>query len=325
MPERYFEKFPKITYSNNEVVDITKRVTLLDRVSENPYVFYPYEITSGERADQFSFRYYDDQYRSWVLYLSNKIIDPYYEWYLENQQFTDFITKKYGSVPDSQQKIKYYRNNWETNKNETIKSSEYNSLTVAQQYYWEPIYQNSSVYGYKRKETNWNKETNKIVRYSVSANSYQLSSFVNNEIVEIVFDNMNSGNGQFVMTNTINVYVNTSLTTNTNLNFVFLRHMRGQYETNNTSGIVVTGNSYIYGTESQVNVAISIVENESTNDAVLVVSNNIPADEEIYWEGVTYFDVENEKNEYNKTIRVMEKNLSDIAVDNLINLMKEPF
>jgi hypothetical protein len=325
MPERYFEKFPKITYSNNEVVDITKRVTLLDRVSENPYVFYPYEISSDERADQFSWRYYEDQYRSWILYLSNKIVDPYYDWYLTNQQFTDFITKKYGSIPDSQQKIKFFRNNWEKNKNENIKFNEYNSLTVAQQYYWEPIYQGANIYGYKRKENDWKKDTNKIVRYSVSATDFQLKSFLNDEIVNIVFDNYNSGNGQFVLSNTINAMVNSYLQTNTNLNFVYLKHMRGQYETNNTSGIVVTGNSYIYGTESQVNVAISIVENESTNDAVLVVANNIPADEEIYWEGVTYYDFENEKNEYNKTIRVMDKTLSDTAVDNLINLMKEPF
>ena len=81
----------------------------------------------------------------------------------------------------------------------------------------------------------------------------------------------------------------------------------------------------MYGTESQVNVAISIVENESTNDSVIVVANNIPVDEERYWESVSYYDYETEKNEYNKTIRVMEKSLSDVAVDNLINLMKEPF
>ena len=60
MPERYFEKFPVITYSNNQVVDITKRVTLLDRVSESPYVFYPYDISNAERADHFSHRYYED-------------------------------------------------------------------------------------------------------------------------------------------------------------------------------------------------------------------------------------------------------------------------
>lgn len=325
MAERYFEKFPVITYSNNQVVDITKRVTLLDRVSESPYVFYPYDISNAERADHFSYRYYDDSYKSWIVYLSNKIIDPYYEWYLDNQQFTDFITKKYGSIPDAQQKVKYYRNNWENDKGEEIGVAEYNALTVAQQYYWDPIYKNGVVYSYKRKESNWNKDTNKMVRYSVSANAYQLSAFVNNEIVEVVFDSYNTGNGQFVMSNTVNVYVNSSLLTNTNLNFVYLQHMRGQYETNNTAGIVVTGNSYIYGTESQINVAITIVENESTNDSVIVVANNIAADEERYWESVSYYDYEEEKNEYNKTIRVMEKGLSDVAVNDLINLMKEPF
>ena len=72
MAEKYFEKFPVITYSNNQVVDITKRVALLERVSSNPYVFYPYEITSNERADQLSTRYYGDAYRSWIFYISNK-------------------------------------------------------------------------------------------------------------------------------------------------------------------------------------------------------------------------------------------------------------
>ena len=84
MADRYFDKFPLVYYSNNFVVDITRRVALLESVSTNPYAFYPYDIEDNERADQFCSRYYDDAYKSWVIYLGNKIADPYYEWYLQN-------------------------------------------------------------------------------------------------------------------------------------------------------------------------------------------------------------------------------------------------
>jgi hypothetical protein len=94
MAQRYFDKFPIITYSNTEVVDITRRVTMLDKTIQNPYVFYPYEIDSNERADQLSARYYEDQFKSWMIYLSNKIVDPYYEWYLSEDEFVNFIIKK---------------------------------------------------------------------------------------------------------------------------------------------------------------------------------------------------------------------------------------
>ena len=40
---------------------------------------------------------------------------------------------------------------------------------------------------------------------------------------------------------------------------------------------------------------------------------------------VSYYDYENENNEYNKTIRVMEKDLREVAVENLKDLMKEDF
>ena len=110
MVERYFEKFPVISYSNNSVVDITKRAVLLDKVYNTPLAFFPYTIASEERADQFSYRYYEDPFQTWILYFSNKIVDPYYEWYLHENEFYDFMVKKYGSYYDSQQKVKYYRN-----------------------------------------------------------------------------------------------------------------------------------------------------------------------------------------------------------------------
>ena len=107
MVERYFQKFPVISYSNTQVVDITRKAVLLSKVSANPYVYYPYEIVEEERADQFSARYYEDSYQSWVLYITNNITDPYYEWYLSEQQLVELCDKKYGSYFLAEQKTKF--------------------------------------------------------------------------------------------------------------------------------------------------------------------------------------------------------------------------
>jgi hypothetical protein len=81
--ETYFKNFNTIQYGNNSVVDITERVVVLNNVQKNPYVYYPLDITDGARPDQISNQNYNDPFASWVLYLSNDIVDPYYECYLK--------------------------------------------------------------------------------------------------------------------------------------------------------------------------------------------------------------------------------------------------
>lgn len=288
--DRYFDKFPIITYANNQVVDITKRVAILESISKNPYVFYPYEITYDERADQFASRYYEDSYKSWIIYLTNKIIDPYYEWYLSQNQFQEFLSLKYGSIENAYQKIKYYRNNYaETN---NISITDYENLTATLKKYWQPNYGiNNNITSYTRIEKDWKVNTNKIVCYSVSN-----SSFTNNEICSITFDAYNSGKGQILYTTNNNIYV---------------QHTSGVTLSNTT--VLITGNSYIYGKESGVNTSFS----NST-----LISQNLAPEEEIYWSPVYEYDYEYEKNEFNKTIRVVDDTLSYTIVKNFKDLMK---
>jgi hypothetical protein len=288
--DRYFDKFPQIVYSNNTIVDITKRVALLNRVTRNPYIFYPYDIVSEERADQFSSRYYKDSFKSWMIYLSNNIADPYYEWYLSEREFLEFIEKKYGSIFNAQQKVKYYRNNWENQ--ETLNISGYNALTNDMKKYWEPNYSNgSTVLSYSRKQVDWSASTNKIMSYSVAN-----TSFVVDEIVDIYLDGRSKGKGQIVNNSNTEIYV---------------QHLSGSFQESDTLSI---NNGYIYGTESNVNTSLTA--------AVLLVSN-IPEDELNYWKQITYYEHEEEKNEFNRSIRVIDSNLSETAVNNLTELMKE--
>jgi hypothetical protein len=291
MADRYFDKFPLITYSNNTIVDLTKRVALLDRVSKNPYAFYNYDIEDNERPDQLSNRYYEDSYLSWLVYLTNQIVDPYYEWYMTNDELEEFIEKKYGSIYDAQQKIKFYRNNWENQEN--ISVSAYNALSINRQKYWNPEYgAGSTVISYKRKELDWSSSTNKIISYTVSN-----TSFIENEICEIKINNTSYGKGQFV---------------NGANNVIYLQHVSGDFADSVT--LLLNENSYVYGTESQANTIV-------TN--IFPIANNIPEDELIYWKGITYYEYEVEKNEFNKSIRVVDKDQRFTAVDNLIDLLKE--
>jgi len=298
MPQRYFDKFPTITYSNSTVVDITKRTSFIERVSSNPYIFYPYEITSNERPDQLSTRYYDDPFRSWILYLTNKIVDPYYEWYMHDKEFVDFITKKYGSYYEAQTKVKHYRNNWV--QAEKITSSQYNALTSTLKQYWDPIFgYNNRINSYQRKQLDWLSTTNKVVEYRVSN-----TNFVVDEICDIVFDAYSMGKGQVVSINTDSA--------NTANSIVCLQHVSGSYIDNDEVSILPT--SHIQGTQSNVNTVFTEVN---------LIVNNFSAEEEIYWSPVTYLEFETEKNEFNKTIRVLDSEYKQTIVDNLKELMKE--
>jgi hypothetical protein len=291
MADRYFDKFPLVRYSNNVVVDITRRVALLDRVSRNPYVFFPYDIEDNERPDQFSSRYYEDPYKSWLTYLGNKITDPYYEWYMQNNELNEYVEKKYGSVYDAQQKIKFYRNNWENQ--ESISVSEYNALPFGSKNYWNPEYgSGSSVLQYVRKEIDWTVNTNKIMSYTVSN-----TSFIKNEVCEVKINKDSLGKGQFI---------------NSANNIIYLQHVSGAFT--DSVNLQLTGNSYVYGTESGANTIITNIS---------PIANNIPEEEIVYWKAITNYDYEIEKNEYNKSIRVIDKDLQYIAVDNLTDLLKE--
>jgi hypothetical protein len=286
--ERYFEKFPVIEYAGNMAVDLTVRTTLMDIVSQNPYIYYPYQLSDNERADQFSHRYYDDSYKSWMIYLTNKIVDPYHEWYLTQEQFNEFISKKYNlPVETLIRKVKYYRTNWENN--ETISLSRFDSLPIDLKQYWIPNYgQNNTVISYNRNQKEISSTTNKLVSYTVSDNS-----FIKDEICQIYLTSGKVAKGQVAGIATGKVYI---------------QHLSGSDDY-----VTFDENSYIFGEQSSLTASVTDSQ---------ILAQNISDAAEIYWSEVTYYDYENEKNEYNKSIRVLQKNIAPMMANNLKDLLK---
>jgi len=177
MAEKYFTKFNKITYNNYTAIDITERAVVTNDFFKNPYMFYPYDISEGERADQLSDRYYDDQYMTWMIYLGNKITDPYYQWYLSDADLNSYLVKKYNTnISTLQDKVQFYRNNW-YEENEQISVSEYNLLANTVHKYWQPFYNNTNkIAGYQRVQKDWVINTNSIRQYTPSLFNYSAPS-----------------------------------------------------------------------------------------------------------------------------------------------------
>jgi len=296
MPERYFDKFSTIAYSNNVAVNITERAVVLNSVINNPYLYYPLDVSNGVRPDQLSDTYYNDQYMSWVLYLSNQIIDPYYQWYIAQNDFNDVLLKKYNvkTIDTLQKKVAFWRNNWYNAEN--ISVAQYNQTIVGTGLakYWEPVFNGSSrPIQYQRVQKDWVINTNRLRQYTTSNNA---SGFIKNEVVNIVFDSNNTGRGQVVIANSSSVT---------------LQHIFGTNMPNNS--VVITDASYLRGQESNTTVTIST--------ASIVADNIIYEEEGIYWESVSIYDMENEKNEQNKSIQILNAAYAPQLAAELKNLL----
>lgn len=279
--ERYFIKFPEMTYANTLCKDITRRVTMEDKLKLNPSLYHRYTIGETERADLLAHSYYEDSYYDWLIYLNNGIVDPYYGWYMDMYDFNNYILKKYGSIEQAQKRIKYYQLNWPTNDVELTPSYYENNLPDHLKKYYDPIFNTQNkIISYRRKKDDIVTNTNKLLQFAVG--SVTGNGFVKGEIIDIYNSTLSSviGGCEVVFANTTTLKVH---------------HISGN--TNSTNKVLgETSNTLATITQSDI-----LIE-------------NLPDDEAVYWSPIYYYDYELEKNEKNKNIRLIDSSFSlDIA------------
>lgn len=95
---KYFENFPIIEYQGRKVRDITRRSAFAKAVANNPYLYYPYTVKEGERPEDIAEFYYGSVDYVWLVYLANNIIDPYYQWTMDEQTFRNYLVDKYSET-----------------------------------------------------------------------------------------------------------------------------------------------------------------------------------------------------------------------------------
>lgn len=190
MAEKYFIKFPKITYANTECLDITRRVAMETSIDKSPSLYYPYTLKTGTRPDVIAENYYEDSYLDWLVFLNNGIIDPYFDWYMTDYDFKKFIVKKYGSIELSQKKISHYELNFKGSEIEITKSFYDNSLANVLKKYFTPLYgSNTKILSYKRRLDNTIRNTNRLVKLTFDTTGLYVGNIIdikNNTNSEIV-------------------------------------------------------------------------------------------------------------------------------------------
>ena len=93
----YFNNFPKILYNGVEARNILLKSALISEIFESADSFYPYIVSDGVRPDAVSNEVYGTPFLDWLVYFSNRVVDPYYEWPLESADFKAYLEKKYSS------------------------------------------------------------------------------------------------------------------------------------------------------------------------------------------------------------------------------------
>ena len=99
----YFDKFPLLVYDAKGqgnyklVTDILRRVKLRTAIKDGVVLFDKYDVKNGENPEDVAFKWFGSADLHWVILLTNDITDRYYDWPLNQPQFAEFLTDKYGA------------------------------------------------------------------------------------------------------------------------------------------------------------------------------------------------------------------------------------
>jgi len=265
--QRYFEKFPLVNYNGYTVRNIMSRVKVLDKVIKKPEFFYNFQLIDTARADNVAYETYEDSYMSWLVYLSNTIIDPYYDWNMSQYNFEQFILNKYDTYANAQGRVAYWTNNWYDNP-QTITISAYNVLSDYAKKYYEPVYAGKQILEYKRREENWVVNTNQIWQYTVDAD---LTLKLDDKVTVSNTVGASVANGQVLLANST---------------VIRIHQVFGQ--TNTQTGTITGGGT------ATANVS-----------KATLIAKNISDEDRPFWSEVTYYDLEDIKNSQRQSIRLL--------------------
>jgi len=165
---KYFDKFPLVDYNGNIAKNILVNVDFTDATKNDIYSSFDFILTDeSSRSDLLSEVHYGSPMYDWLIYITNNMIDPYYDYYLDDSKLNSHIIKKYGSYVEAEKQILHYRNNWAPD-DSTIPLLLYDSLALNVRKYYAPVVNSSNqILEYVRRKEDWVVSTNKILKLYV--------------------------------------------------------------------------------------------------------------------------------------------------------------
>ena len=236
---------------------------------------YPLQIGQQDRADIVANGLYGDAFRDWLLYLNNNVMDPYYDWYLDDDAFEVYLIDKYGSVPVAQQRVEYYRTQWPINNTQRVPPAIYqNNLPTGWQKYFQPVYNEDSgaILYYTLGYYDWRMSTNQLIQYNLSMTGNSAPFAMGNSIEFTSGPNV-VGQGQVLECNS---------------SILVAQHVANNF-IGTPLGVHDTFKKSITGT----------VTNAETLQTL------IPLTESVFWEPVTSYVMEDEKRAYQRFINTI--------------------
>lgn len=105
---RYFNFFPKTIYNQSSgssdgdiLTNITSRFGFEQSFKDNASIFYEYDVRDGDTPEIIAGKIYGDSEKHWAILNFNDIIDPNYDWPLEQRTLVRFIDAKYNAIADT--------------------------------------------------------------------------------------------------------------------------------------------------------------------------------------------------------------------------------
>ena len=77
--------------------DILRRVKQRSAIKQGQFVFDNYDVVDGEKPEDVAYKWFGDAQLHWVILMTNNITDRYYQWPMNQPQFAEFLTDKYGA------------------------------------------------------------------------------------------------------------------------------------------------------------------------------------------------------------------------------------
>ena len=113
---KFFSYFPQTFYTLDDnpnaldvITNINFRFVFDAAFKSNTAAYYEYIIQDGDTPEILAYKLYGSSERHWIILLYNDIIDPLFDWPLQQSVLNNFIENKYGSISWSQSNVKNYQ------------------------------------------------------------------------------------------------------------------------------------------------------------------------------------------------------------------------
>ena len=105
---KYFNFFPQTLYttdsiSGDVVKNLTARFSFEESFKENTAVCYEYDVQDSDTPEIIANKFYGSPERHWAVLMINDIVDPQFDWPLDQRTIISFIDEKYTANANSGQ------------------------------------------------------------------------------------------------------------------------------------------------------------------------------------------------------------------------------